>query len=242
MFRRSAFSLFVASLVLAGRPTVAAQSVDDLVARNIEAKGGAAKLQAVRSLKTTARMTSAGMDLGITIYFKRPNLMRQELSGGPRTMIIAFDGTTAWGVNPATGPSPMALTGRDAESAREQADPDGPLVDYKAKGHAVEFVATEMVAGRRAHHLKITTAAKRILHCYLDAETFLEMKIVSEAPTGPIEQELGDYRDVEGLKLPHSIRSGVGDRAIQIVIEKIEVNPTLDDAIFRMPRAGAPGQ
>jgi outer membrane lipoprotein-sorting protein len=244
MFRRalavlSVLSVLFVSSVSSGSTALAqsAVSVDDLIARNLQAKGGAARMAAVRTMKQTAKMNSMGMDLDVTIYAKRPNLMRQELSGGGMNMVMAFDGTTAWGLNPMMGPSAVALSGQDAELAMEQADMDGPLVDYKAKGTTIEYVAVEPVGARQAHHLKITTKGGRVTHCYLDADTSLEIKLVTTTPMGAAEQELSDYRDVEGLKMPFKITSTVGGvPRVSIAITKIEINPAIDDAMFRMPK------
>jgi outer membrane lipoprotein-sorting protein len=230
--------LLVSGGLLAQTPAApTTMTVDDIVARNVQAKGGAERMAAVRTMKQTAKMNSMGMELDITIYAKRPNLMRQELSGGGTNMILAFDGTTAWGLNPMMGPAPMALSAQDAAMAREQADLDGPLIDYKTKGTQIEYLGTETVGGRRAHRLKITTKNNRVTQCYVDAATGLEFKLVTETPMGSAEQELSDYRDVEGLKMPFKVTSTVGGvPQVSITITKVEINPTIDDAIFRMPR------
>jgi outer membrane lipoprotein-sorting protein len=236
MQRRSLVLALSAWFVVSGALAAGAQTVDEIVAKNVEAKGGAAKIRAVQTMKQTARMTGTGMELTITIYSKRPNLMRQELTGGGMTMVMAFDGTMAWGMNPAMGPTPAPLSGPDADMAKEQADLDGPLIDYKTKGNQIELVGTETLAERKVHHLKITTPSKRVIHCYLDAETGLEAKIVADGPMGSIEQELSDYRDIEGIKMPFTIRSSVAGQRVQIAIDKVEINPVIDPAVFKMPR------
>lgn len=224
-----------AQTVAAQAPQTSAPSVDDLVARNLQAKGGAERIAAVRTIKQTARMSSMGMDADIRIFAKRPNLMRQELEGGGMTMVMAFDGTTAWGLNPNLGPSPAALSGENAAMIREQADLDGPLVDYKTKGNTVEYLGAETVGGRRLHHLRITSPTKRVTDCYLDAETGLEARIVTQTPRGEMVQELSDYRDVDGLKFPFKVTSRVGGvQTVAIEITRIEINPQIDDAIFKM--------
>ena len=232
------FSWLLVAVLAAQTPSgTPAPAVDDIIARNVQAKGGAGRIAAVQTMKQTARMTSMGMEADITIYVKRPNMVRQELAGGGTTMIMAFDGTMAWGVNPQTGPAPIPLTGDNAAMVKEQAHMDGPLVNYKEKGNTVEFFATESVGSRRAHRLKVTSPTGRVMHCYIDTETGLEMKIVTEDPRGTVEQELSDYRDVEGLKMPFQIKTLIGGvPTVSITVTKVEVNPTIDDAIFRIPK------
>jgi outer membrane lipoprotein-sorting protein len=161
--------------------------------------------------------------------------MRQELEGGGMTMVMAFDGTTAWGLNPNLGPAPAALTGENAAMIREQADLDGPLVDYEKKGNTIEYLGSETVAGRRMHQLRVTSPTQRVTRCYLDAETGLEARLVTQTPRGEMVQELSDYRDVEGLKFPFKVTTSIGGvPAVAIQITRVEINPQIDDAIFKM--------
>ena len=93
----------------------------------------------------------------------------------------AYDGTTAWTINPMMGSDqPQEVPGPVAESLKEQADFDGPLLDYKAKGNTVELVGNEDLAGKKVHHLKLTRKGGKTMHFYLDAATG-----VQPAPSGP---------------------------------------------------------
>ena len=223
--------------VIAGVPAAGVQTIDDLVAKNLTAKGGAEKIKAVQTLKQTARVGMQGMELTIVAYGKRPNLMRQEMNLNGQTMVMAFDGTTAWQINPMAGAtSPVAMTGPEAQMAKDQADFDGPLMDYKTKGHVVELIGTEALGTRRVHHLKVTSTNKRVTHVYLDSETGLEAKIVIETPAGNIEQVFSDYRTVDGLKFPFLVKSTGPMGQTDITVDKIEVNPKIDDAIFKLPK------
>jgi len=238
MTRRALTALAWTVVVLAGA-RLAAQDVDAIVAKNLAAKGGAAKLESVQAMKQTAHVTFQGMTGTITIYGKRPNLVRQELSLNGQVIVNAFDGTTAWSINPFRGsPDPVAVSGAQADDIRMQSDFDSPLVNYKAKGSTLEFVGTEPVGARKAYHLKLTTREGRVQQIFIDVDTNLEMKIVGEAQTGSIENELSDYRDVNGLKLPFSMRTMSGGAVIgQIVVDTIELNPKIDDTLFKMPKA-----
>jgi len=232
-------SLAAASALTVAVTASAPQGItaDALIARNHQAKGGLDKIKAVQSLKQTGRVTMQGMEAPMTIYLRRPNLLRQEIAVAGQTIVNAFDGTTAWLVNPLTGSTnPMVISGPDAETTKEQSDFDGPLVDSQAKGYVIELVGIEALSGRQAYHLKVVDRRLHAQHCYLDAETALEMKIVSETPGGAIEQELSDWRPVEGVTLPFSLRTSAGGRVmLQLAIQKVEMNLTLDDALFKLP-------
>ncbi|HEY6358008.1 MAG TPA: hypothetical protein VIX35_07165, partial [Vicinamibacterales bacterium] len=167
--------LIVALATAAAPPPAQAQTVDEIVARNIEARGGLEKIKAVQSIKQTSHLKIQGMSATLTLYAKRPNLSRQEVTIAGATVIAAFDGVNAWGVNPMAGQTtPQALTGPPADQVRRQADFDPPLLDYHAKGTKVEFVGTEPDGARTVIHLRITDKVGVVTNCYLDSQTALE--------------------------------------------------------------------
>jgi outer membrane lipoprotein-sorting protein len=236
----------VACLLVA--TAAAAQTVDELVAKNLEARGGEARLRAIQSMRITGRVQVQGMELPMSVIAKRPNLMRQEMQIQDKTVVTAFDGTTAWTINPMLGTeAPQAIEGPQADLARDQADFDGSLVDYRKKGHTVELVkgnganGTEKLAdGTPVHHLKVTRKSGRVQHYYLDAESGIELKQASEVqdPGGKMvtfEQELSDYRRVDGLMVPFTVRSLMdGTPIVTMIVEKIEFDAPVDDAAFSM--------
>ena len=239
MHRRVLGVLITAAAIVVPATAAHAQTVDELVAKNVQAKGGMDKLKSVQSLKQTGKVSFQGVDATQIVYAKRPNLLRQELNMKGQLVIMAFDGRTPWMINPMLGAgAPIAMSGPQADMIRDQSSFDGPLIDYKAKGYLLEIVALETLGDRKVHHLKLTDKNRQVQHCYLDAETGLEVKLVSQNEIGQsFEQEMSDYRDVDGIKIPFSIRTlSNGVVQGQITVEKVEFNVRIDDAIFRMPR------
>jgi outer membrane lipoprotein-sorting protein len=239
MIRRVLFVLIATGGL--GMPGTAAfaQTPDELVARNVKAKGGMDKLRSVQTVKQTGRVSMQGFEAKQVIYAKRPNLLRQELNMGGQLVIMAFDGRTPWMINPHLGAvAPITMSGPPADMIRDQSSFDGPLIDYKEKGSLLDLVGLETLGDRKVHHLKLTDKNRQVQHVYLDAETGLEVKLVSQNEIGQsFEQELSDYRDVEGVQIPFSIRTFAnGVQQGQIVVEKVEFNVKIDDTIFRMPR------
>jgi outer membrane lipoprotein-sorting protein len=229
---------FLACAVLVAGVQLTAQSIDDIVAKNLQAKGGAERVQAVQALKQTAHVTFQGMTGTITVYAKRPNMVRQEIAVAGQTVVNAFDGTTAWSINPLSGSSePMVVTGPQAEDIKMQSDFDSPLVNYKAKGYDLQMIGTETLNGREVYHLRLTGTNKRAQNLYIDAKTNLEAQIVGDSSMGPIENELSDYRDVSGVKMPFMMRTLSNGAVLgQIAVDTFEVNPKIDDAIFKLPK------
>jgi outer membrane lipoprotein-sorting protein len=235
MSRRLLAALSLVS-ALAARP-VFAQTVDDIIARNLAARGGADKIKAVQTIKEIARLNSQGMNATMTMYGKRPNMTRKEIMMGQQRILYVFDGRTAWTVNPLTGSNaPTVITGPEVEGIRQEADFDSPFVDYKTKGYAITYVGTEDTTGRKLYHLRLTARNGAAQECYLDADTGLEARTVSPSPMGMLEEEFSDYRDVQGLKMPFSVRTLQNGKPVaEITIERIEINGVIDDALFRKP-------
>ena len=227
------------SLVAVAPPSFA-QTAEDIVAKNLAAKGGAEKWKSVSSVKMTGKLTAQGRDVSMTVYTKRPNLMRQDIITPKGTVVQGFDGVTAWMLAPGAD-IPREITGPQAEAARSGADFDGPLIDYASKGHKVELVGKEKLGERDVYHLKLTKKDGNIERYYMDAETGLEVKRVAEMSGGGLKQalesELSNYKSVEGMMIPHTIKQSVdGSPVMEMTLEKVELNAPMSDDLFRMSK------
>ena len=133
------------------------------------------------------------------------------------------------------------MSAERARLAIEQAAIGGPLVDWQAKGHTVELLGKETVAGQDAFKLKVTLENGTERYDYLDAESLLLIRTESMREfrdrTIEVETTFGDYRAVGGVLFPHVITSGAKGKphVLEVVVEKIELNPPLDDTRFTMP-------
>jgi outer membrane lipoprotein-sorting protein len=242
---------FICALVIAGSSlTVAAQAltVDQIIAKNIAAKGGMEKIKAQKSLRMSGRMTlGPGLEAPVIMEQKRPGSFRLELTLQGLTAVQAYDGQTGWQIMPFQGKKdPETMGEDDLKDAQEQADIDGPLVDYKEKGNKVELVGHEQVEGSDAYKLKVTLKNGEVRYLYLDADSFLEIKEESKRTIRGTEREgetiFGDYKEEGGVMMAHSIEAGAKGSAEKqkVTIEKVEINPVLDDARFKLPAAAAP--
>lgn len=225
-----------------------AYTVDELVAKNIEARGGLDAIRAIQSIKSTGRMNFSGgdfsVDLGIVSLNERDAKLRMEASIQGLTQVTAYDGKEAWTINPFQGRrDPERMSAEDSKGLQVQADFDGPLVDWKAKGHRVEYLGTEDVDGTEAHKLKISLKNGDVQYRYLDPDYFLEILVVDQSKRRGVETEmeteLGNYEKVGGVYLPFAMESGPkgGRRGQKITVEKAEVNVDIDDALFSFPQA-----
>lgn len=238
---RKALQGLVAGALLAA--PAAAQTVDELIAKSYEARGGLDKLKAVQSVRMTARMTMGPMELPIVIEMKRPARVRVDITVQGTAAVQAYDGTTAWGISPMGTGQAEALPAEQAKEMADQADIDGALADYKAKGHQVELVGKEKVEGSDAYRLKVTKKDGDVEHHFLDAESYLPIRVEAKRTIRGTEIEgestIGDYKEAGGLLWPYSIQNGAKGRPEKqnLTVEKIEINPAIDDARFTMPAA-----
>jgi len=235
-----ALSLVTAGVTLAAQAATqqSQPSVDEIVTKHLDAMGGLERLKDVQTMKKVAKVTMQGRQTTTTMYFKRPNLSRQEVQVDGQTVINAFDGTTPWIINPLTGFNrPVTVSGAQAASIREDSSFDGPLVDYKSRGMLIDYVGREPLGEGEAHHLRVTSASRQVRHLYLDATTYLEVKLAAEVQGSKLEQLSSDYRDVNGVKVAHHLKTVVnGAVQAEMQLESVEFNLPIESALFRMPK------
>jgi len=234
----SPIAAFVAVAFLAAG-AVQAQTLDEIIAKNLESKGGLDKLRATTSVKMTGKVGADGKDITMTIWAKRPNLMRREYTVDGQSRVNAFDGTTLW-ASAGTAPA-QSMPGPQAAYAKQESEFDSVFVDYKEKGHAIALVGKETVNGKDAYRLKVQKKGGPPQDYFLDAATGLEIKIstnVDQAGSpAVIVTEMSDYRDVDGRLVPFSTRQLVNGKIMaSITMDKVEFNVPAEDSLFRMPK------
>jgi hypothetical protein len=220
-----------------------AQSAEELVNKNIQAKGGIEKIKAIKSIRIRGKLNGGGGFTAATMQEnERPNLVRETFTLQGMTAVTAYDGTTGWQIQPFGGHKDPEFMGEDdLKALLLDADFDGPLLDYKEKGNTVEFLGHDVVDGDDALRLKVTLKDGDIIYYYLDPDTFLEFrKEVQEFIRGSVREsvtEIGSYEPVGGVMYPYSISQGskANPAAQTTTVEKIEVNVTIDKANFAVP-------
>ncbi|HWC75378.1 MAG TPA: hypothetical protein VG454_15695 [Gemmatimonadales bacterium] len=244
---RSPVLILTAIAISAAPPPLNGQSVDTIVAKYIQASGGMAKIQALQTLRRTGKYTGGGGFEAVVVQEnKRPNSVREEFSIQGMTGINAYDGKDGWKIQPWQGKRDAESLGEDEmHSILDDADFDGPLVNYQAKGNKVEFQGTEQIEGSDAYKLKVTRPNGDISFFYLDTEYYMPIRIDTQRMIRGAPQEtetsLGDYKQVNGVYLPFSYESGPKgssstDRG-KITYDKIEANVSLENARFTRPGA-----
>jgi photosystem II stability/assembly factor-like uncharacterized protein len=234
----------------ASEPQPPSPERDTILARYVEARGGAAKLGNIRSLRVTgtARFDDGDfvVEAAYGAVYMRPGSVRLEFTIQGLTGVDAYNGTEAWSTEPFGGRrDPFRKSSDEAKALAHEADLDGPLVDWRAKGNRVDYLGTEDIDGTRAHKLRVIRKDGDVEYRYLDPDAFLETRIVTESHIrGALrisETDLGDYGEVAGVWMPFSIESGRkgAPRTAHFAVDRIEANVEMDDTVFRFPAATA---
>jgi outer membrane lipoprotein-sorting protein len=244
MIRKSlvGIGIIVAGLLSTG---AWAQTADELIEKNIQAKGGREKIEGIKTLRMTGKMTlGQGMEAPITMELARPDKMRTEFVVQGMTGVQTYDGKDGWALMPFMGKTDAEpISGKQLEALQEQADFDGLLMDYKAKGHTVELVGKEDLEGSPTYKLKVTKKNGDTGFYWLDAESFLEIKASGKTTVNGQEIEgesyFGYYKEAGGVIFAHSVENKAKGMpgSMTITIDKIEINPDLPADRFGKPQA-----
>ena len=239
----------------------------EIVDRNTAARGGLAAWQAVKTLSWSGKMDAGGNNeprfqapgmppppppskvaaeqaqLPFTLEMQRGRKSRLEIIFNGQTAVQVYDGTQGWKLRPFLNRKDVEpYTAEELKIAASQADLDGVLTDYAAKGTKVELAGTDMVEGKEAYKLKLTLKSGEVRHEWIDATSFLEVKVEGtprrlDKKVHAVAVYLRDYKAVNGLQIPHLIETVVEgvQRTEKIHIDKVAVNPPLAASRFTKP-------
>jgi len=219
------------------------QTADELIAKNIQARGGMEKMKANKTFRITGKFDGGGgFTASVGQENQRPNLVRETFSLQGMTAVQAYDGSAGWQIQPFQGHKDPELMGEDdVRDLLLDADFDGPLVDYKEKGNTVEYLGHDVVDGDDALRLKITLKNGDIIYDYLDPDTFIEIrKEIQQFIRGSVRHRvvgLGSYKPVAGVMYPFSMAQGPKNNPDEqtVTVQKMEMNVTIDPADFMLP-------
>ena len=243
----------LAVVLLAVTGAARAETLDQLLAKNLAARGGAANVQKLQTLRLTGRAVFSGggrgggkVELDWAQVQQRPGKFRSEVTRQGLTAVQAWNGKEAWKLSPFGGRREAERTSvDDARALAQDADLEGQLISWREKGNKVEYLGTEDVDGTPAHKLRVALKDGDVQYVFLDPDAFLEIRITTERTIRGTEQvteaDLGAYGLVAGVWIPTSIDQGRkgGPRSAHFTVERAEANVAVEDRIFEYPNGAA---
>lgn len=237
-------------------------SADEILRRNATARGGVDAWRKIKTMVQIGRIERAGevpggtaharvtpdasQIVGFRLELARPNKMRYELTYQGATAIQAFDGKEGFTVQPGpSGAVARPFSESQTRAAAEQLDLEGPLLDAAAKGTVVTLESVDAVRDRPAYKLSLKMKSGVTRHVWVDAETFLDVKIDGTRQIGdrtwPVETSFEDFRKVGSVQVPYRIATAVGGvhTMESVKLSKVVLNVPLEDSLFTLPRAPA---
>lgn len=217
-----------------------AQTADELIVKNLAARGGPDKLRAIRTIAMTGTISFGDASSPLTVKAGRPNQIREDFAIDGTSITRAYDGKSGWEKK---GEQARSLEAGELNNIREEAENaiEGPLLDYAAKGSKAEALGKVDLNGKPAYKLKITTGLGTSITQFLDATTYLEIhEEIERSANGSvvtIVEDVGDYRDVNGVKFAHRFVSGTRENpaASTLQIEKMQLNVPIQPSLFDKP-------
>jgi hypothetical protein len=241
--------LVLALLFLASARPGLAQTADEVIEKTIAAVGGRAALGKLTSQSATGTITlstpagdiSGSIEILNALPNKSRTLIKADLSAlgaGQLVMDQRFDGSTGYVLDSLQGN--RDITGNQLDNMRNGSFPH-PFLNYKKLGATAQLGPKEKVGDRDAYPLTLEFPSGSVVHHYIDAETYLTIRVVLKTDVPQlgreIEQtnELLDYRQVGGVKVPFQIQSTSSVQNFSIVLANVEHNARVDDTLFRKP-------
>ncbi|MCP5051156.1 MAG: hypothetical protein GY940_28585 [bacterium] len=217
-------------------------TADEVIQNNLKARGGLAKIDAIKSLRITGKVVRSGSELDLDIWLKRPDKVRAEVLVSGRKIIQVRDGEVYWAVRPFAGiTEPTIVTNSAGKMFVAFYDLiDSPLAHYKKKGHKAELLGKEKVEGKDAYGVKLTLKNNAVYTFYFDAKTFHQVKQVTyheiSGQSRQFDEFPTDYRKVAGVLFSYRLKSLLdGQDMGPTNYESFEANAKMEDDLFKFP-------
>ncbi len=213
----------------------------DLLERYEATRGGIIKLEALGALQVEGVTKQQGQVYAFTLYKKRPGLVRFRMQRGEESVILGYDGRTAWKrVLRGSERVTESLDATGAELLGEEAALRDPLARaLETFNRQVRYLGEEENDGVRTHAVEVFGPWKTRSVYFLDSETLdIIRRQRFDARGGQVLETLyADYREVEGYRFAFRIENQLDGETLSVTrLEAIQVNPGVLNFYFRPPQ------
>lgn len=217
------------------------QDAQEILEKMIEAQGGRKLLEGVEdvTISGSVELTQMGMSATVTVYQKKPKMRRMDIEVMGMVITQAFDGETAWVVNPQTG-AEEEMPEQMAEYMAREAIGLGSLLNPEKYGVSFEYKGKEEIEGKLYLVMEQSYADGFKNTIYLDPDTNLTYKSKGLSLNNMMmeveaESFASDYKKVNGMMSAHSvIVFQDGEEYMTMTITEIKINTGLEDSLFKM--------
>ena len=214
-----------------------AQTAEEIVQKHIDAIGGAEALKKVNTVVMLGSMNVMGRDIELSMTQAHNKGSRTDINVAGMNNYELVTPTYGYRFFPVQGQTkPEPMTADELKESTDDLDIQGNLLDFASKGHSVEYLGTEDLEGTEVHKVRLTRKTSGAQTYYIDPASYYIVRVVTKRKMNGQEMDLStdmsDYKDVNGLKMPHSISQPFGT----LVIKSIKVNEPVDESIFAAPK------
>jgi hypothetical protein len=236
--------LLLASLA-AAVPAVRADQMREIARIHLEAIGGEERMKKLKALRITGVVAVREKRMRFTMYAARPNQIRLETEAGGRMLLHASDGVEPpWAFDTGTWPPQFKAMGEnEAKSFVADAEFDDPLIAGPARGFALDYAGEVPVGERTFLRVLVTKDLREQFSLLVDPVTYfivmrVDEKQGAEGKRRQVVTRYDDFRPVDGVLLPHRVTLLTDNRIEQqMLMDRIETNPTLKPELFTRPTA-----
>jgi len=220
-----------------------AQSADEVIQKFSDNMGGLEAFNKISSAKFTGTYSAQGSDFPLTLQIINGKAMRTDVEVMGQSVINVYNNGKGWRINPFAGvPSATEVTGSDLSDFKAQASLSSQLMDYKARGHQVELQGEETVEGIKTFKIKLTGKEDgKVTTYFISTPDYTLIKSVTSRPIQgqdmDVESFYSNLKEFGGVKFFMTRESKIEGQTFQTVTyEKVELNVTIDEKIFAMPK------
>lgn len=226
---------FLSILAIATFGFTYAQTADEIVNKHVTAIGGLDAWKKVNSMVTTGTIKMQSAEIGVSQTILNGKGSRQDITAMGMSGYQIVTPVSGWNFMPFQGQkAPEPITADELKEAQDDLDVQGSLIDYKAKGHTVEYLGTDDVEGVDAYKLKLTLKNGKVQTIFIDPKNYYIIRVITKQKANGKEMEvttnISNYQKLpEGIMVPWSIGLPFGE----MIISKVEINKPVDENIFK---------